>query len=280
MQLLTALAHRFLLRRFRAPRIAHRRTPDTFALRSAVVEIPAVDDGRLFAWWIPASDPSTKRSPAVIVLHGWGANAGVMLGMAPWIHQAGFHALFVDARCHGASSDADFMSLPRFAEDLESAYRWVYERPDVDQDALFAIGHSVGAGAVLLSASRTRWAGAVSLSAFAHPTDMMWRFMREHHIPGRRLGQWVLNHVQSVIGVSFDEIAPENTICHARCPVMLVHGAGDTDVPSSEFLRIASKARPDTRTLVIPDVGHDLRPAMPTIAPQAIDFIRRSLAKI
>ena len=221
------------------------------------------------------SNDIRSKTATVIVLHGWGANASVMLDMAPWIHQAGFHALFIDARCHGASSDTDYMSLPRFAEDLESAQRWVLQRTDTDESALFAIGHSVGAGAVLLSVSRIPWAGAISLSAFAHPTDMMWRFIREHHIPGKRLSQWVLKHVQTVIGISFDEIAPENTIRRASCPVMLVHGASDTDVPQSEFQRISRNAAPGTRTLTIPGAGHDLRPAMPVIAPSVIDFIQQ-----
>jgi pimeloyl-ACP methyl ester carboxylesterase len=274
--MLTRLAHRLLIRRFKAPRLAHHTSPQALGLQAQSVQIDAIDGGHLFGWWIPSSSSSNTlhATPTAVVLHGWGANASLMLPMAPWLNQIGFNALFIDARCHGNSSDAEFTSMPRFAEDLESAQAWVFNQHGVAPQHMVAVGHSVGAGAVLLSASRSSWAGVVSLSAFAHPADMMWRFMREHHIPGKRIGHWVLSHVQSVIGFRFDDIAPENTIQRVQCPVMLVHGANDTEVPLSEAERIQQNAGTSTRLMVVPHVGHDLRPAMQELVPQVTAFLK------
>lgn len=272
------LIHDFMLRKFRAPRLAHKRTPDSLGLYSEVVRIPAADGGFLFGWWIPAplNAPAT-RAPTAIVLHGWGANASLMLGIAPWVQQLGFHGLFIDARCHGLSSDADFTSMPRFAEDLESARAWALARTNVDSRQLVAIGHSVGAGAVLLSASRISWAGVISLSAFAHPGNMMQRFMDEHHLPRRFIQPWIMTQVQRIIGASFDDIAPENTLPNITCPVMLIHGAEDRDVPLAEAQRLILKAPSGTRHIIIEGVGHDLRPALPELAADAIAFMRTLL---
>ncbi|MGV1016845.1 MAG: alpha/beta hydrolase [Fluviibacter phosphoraccumulans] len=264
-----------MLRKFRAPRLAHERTPAALGLEAEVVHIDAADGGDLFGWWIPATGVnSAAKAPTAIVLHGWGANASLMLDIAPWIQSLGFHGLFIDARCHGLSSDAAFTSMPRFAEDLESARAWALGRSDVDPLQVLAIGHSVGAGAVLLSASRSSWAGVISLSAFAHPEDMMLRFMNEHRIPKRRIQPWVMHQVQAIIGARFDDIAPENTIQKVQCPVMLVHGMDDQEVPLAEARRLMAHAPNDSLKHLIPDTGHDLRPAMPLIAPAAIDFMR------
>ena len=95
------------------------------------------------------------------------------------------------------------------------------------------LGHSVGAAAALLHASRHHDVRAVvSLSAFAHPREVMRRFMAEKRVPYPVLGWYVLRHVQRVIGVSFDDIAPLTTLARVRCPVLAgarprrPHGAG------------------------------------------------------
>lgn len=268
------LIHRLILKKFRAPRISHRRSPVDFGLEAEQVDIPAVDGGTLFGWWITvAASTSTAPSPVAVVIHGWGANASLMLDMAPWIKSIGFHALYLDARCHGRSTDADFSSMPRFAEDLEAARAWVLKRPDIDPERLFAIGHSVGAGAVLLSASRTTWAGVVSLSAFAHPKDMMYRYMKEHRIPKKWIQPYLMAQVQKLIGASFDDIAPEKTIQRVKCPIMIVHGIDDLDVPYHEAQRLMSHS-PDARLCLLPGIGHDLRQAMDKLAPEVTDFLK------
>jgi pimeloyl-ACP methyl ester carboxylesterase len=116
------------------------------------------------------------RAPAVLVVHGWGGNASLMLPFAPELHRAGFHAFFLDVRNHGLSEPDRFVSMPRFADDLEVALDWLSERPEVT--TIGVIGHSVGAGAAILSASRGRSPEAVvSVAAPADPGDLMRELM-------------------------------------------------------------------------------------------------------
>lgn len=266
----------WLLRKFRTPRIAHVRTPDSLGLRAASVRINAIDGGALFGWWIPGNHLNlAQRLPTVIVLHGWGANSSLMLDIAPWIQRLGFNGLFIDARSHGLSTETDFMSLPRFAEDLESARAWAIARDEVNPLELIAIGHSVGAGAALLSASRTQWAGIVSLSAFAHPKDMMRRYMDEHKIPRRWIQPWIINRVQSIIGARFDEIAPVNTVQKIQCPILLAHGKEDKEVPVSEAARLLQQAPQGTPSIFLEETGHDLRSAISKLGPEVISFLEK-----
>jgi uncharacterized protein len=217
--LLRGLLHRGIRASLAAPRIRHDRTPGELGLPFEAVRIATANGHRLHAWMIAPATACGARAPAVIVMHGWGGNAAMMLPLARPLHDAGFAALYVDAQCHGASDDDSFASLPRFAEDIEHALKWLARQVSVDPARVSVIGHSVGAGAALLVASRrSDVAAIVSVAAFSHPAAIMQRWMATKRIPERPVGRYILAYVQKTIGHRFDDIAPVTTLpeCDAR----------------------------------------------------------------
>jgi pimeloyl-ACP methyl ester carboxylesterase len=196
----------------------------------------------------------------------------MMGSVVPPLHAAGFAVLLLDARCHGRSDDEAFTSMPRFAEDIAAGLVWLRTQPDIAADRLALLGHSVGAAAALLHASRHHDVRAVvSLSAFAHPHEVMRRFMAEKRVPYPVLGWYVMRHVQRVIGASFDAIAPINTIVGVRCPTMLVHGRGDATVPADDAKRLLA-ASGHARLLLV-EGDHDLRAAVAAHAQTLVGFL-------
>ena len=117
----------------------------------------------------------------------------------------------------------------------------------------------------------------VSLSAFAHPTEVMRRLMAENRVPYPVIGWYVLRHVQRVIGTTFDAIAPVHTIAQVRCPVLLVHGNHDATVPVSDAQRLLAAAKGPAQLLLI-DGDHDLREALDAHAPALVDFLHAACA--
>lgn len=235
--LLAALAgfNFMLCRSLRAPRIRETGSLAQHGLTGQEVRLPTQRGKQLFGWLLPGNAPATSPAPAVVVLHGWGANAEMMLPLARPVQAAGFTVLLIDARNHGASDADTFSSMPRFAEDLDAAINWLKTRPEVVPGKIAVIGHSVGAAATLLSASRRHdLSGVISLAAFAHPADMMRRWLATKGLPYFPLGWYVLHYVQHVIGHRFDTIAPLNTLPQITCPVLLVHGADDSTVPVAD----------------------------------------------
>ena len=107
------LINRSIRRALSAPRIRERGRPEGLPWRE--VSVPSNNGKRLFGWFITAPG----RGPALVVMHGWGGNAEMMLPLAAPLHAAGYSLLLVDARCHGRSDDDSFASLPRFAEDID-----------------------------------------------------------------------------------------------------------------------------------------------------------------
>lgn len=268
-----ALLHHGIRRALAAPRTLAPAVPEGLLWRD--VSIATMRGKTLRGWFIPAG----PAAPALAIMHGWGGNAGTMLPLAGPLHRAGYTLLLFDARCHGRSDADDFASLPRFAEDLQNAVDWLAQQPEVDPERIGCIGHSVGAGAALLTAARDpRTAAVVSLSAFAHPQDMMRRWLAARRIPYRPFGAYVLRYVQRVIGHRFDDIAPQTTIGAIACPVLLVHGDQDDTVPLEDAYRIHARRRGTNVQLAVFPGGHEGAADIEAPLRRIIDFLDTALS--
>jgi uncharacterized protein len=275
--LLTLVANALILRGLRAPRLGYERVPSGSFGVAKEVRVATQNHKSLAGWFVLAD--GTTSAPAVLVMHGWGANASLMQGCIAPLHAAGFAVLLLDARCHGRSDDESHTSLPKFAEDIDAGLEWLHGQPQVDSLRLAVIGHSVGAGAALLSATRCKEVRAVvSLSAFAHPREVMLRYMASYRIPYPVVGWYILWRVQKVIGSRFDAIAPLRSIAHLACPVLLVHGQEDEVVPLNDALRLLASGQPGSVQLLEVAGRHDLRTALDEHLSEITDFLRLSLA--
>lgn len=269
-----ALLHGLLLRGLRAPRLPH--TPgwnEGLAGDQGLVafQVRGARGQTLSAWMaLPPAADAGRPVPVVVAVHGWGANGSTLSALVDPLVRAGIAVVLFDAASHGDSSSEAFSSLPRFAEDLAAVLDTLRGMPVVDASRVGLLGHSVGAAAVLLHAARQGGTGAVvSLSAFAHPREVMERWLQEHHIPRRWIGTAILEHVQDVIGERFDHIAPLHQLPRIACPVLLVHGAQDETVPVRDAYRLHAGLRRGELLVVAGD--HDLRPSL---APHSDELVR------
>lgn len=269
------LFHRRLRVSLAAPRVSVAHGLAELGLEGEALWIPARRGRRLAAWWLPG-----ERRGTVVITHGWGANRELMLPLARPLQAAGWNVLLFDARNHGESDADTFSSMPRFAEDTDAAVAWLRARPGMAQAPVVLLGHSVGAAAVLLAASRRDdIAAVVSLSAFAHPDGMMRRWLKEKGLPFFPLGWYVLRYVERVIGHRFDAIAPVNTLPRAGCPVLLVHGLDDGVIPPGDAERLhASRGSTPARLHLLPG-DHDLRRHIDDELPALLAFLETALAE-
>lgn len=256
-----------------APRVPIACSLEEHGVTGETVTIPTRRGRRLAGWWLPGQDRGT-----VVITHGWGANRELMLPLARPLQAAGWNVLLFDARNHGESDADSFSSMPRFAEDTEAALAWLRARPGMADAPVALLGHSVGAAAVLLAASRRDdIAAVVSLSAFAHPDGMMRRWLAGKRLPFVPLGWYVLRYVEHVIGHRFEAIAPVTTLPRVRCPVLLVHGRDDTVIPPSDAERLhASRGDTPAELRLLPG-DHDLSRHIDAELPELLAFLDRTL---
>lgn len=263
---------RVLARFFRVRRVGLELTPADFGIDALDVTIAGPNRSELKGWLVACPGDSLPR-PTVLVMHGWNGAASQMLPIASLVHAAGAHALFLDARCHGRSPDDQFASMPRFAEDIEAGLRWLRDDVRVDPACIMLLGHSVGAGASLLVASRDPSVTAVvSIAAMAHPGELMRAAMHARYVPGPLITV-VLREIERAIGLPFDAFAPISTISRIRVPVLLVHGGRDDVVPPTDATRLAQASAGHAQVLIVPEAGHASLDAFLVAAPTVTSFL-------
>ena len=250
--------------------------PQAHGLMAQSVRIPAARGLSLFAWFVPGLVAGPR--PTVVLLHGWCGNASNLLPAARALHRAGFAVLLMESRNHGRSDRDDHSSLPRFAEDLDSAIDWLKTLSRVDTTRIVALGHSVGAAAVLLSASRRHdLAAVVSIAAFAHPEQLMQRWFALRYVPYWPVA-WLINRaLERVIGASFNDIAPVNTVVKTTCPVLLVHGRQDAVVPVTDAHRIWRQGHAPNVKLIERGGTHEAFDDADGITRNILEFVESAL---
>ncbi len=256
---------------FRAPRVRHGARLHAAGRTARAVRFDAVDGKRLQGWLFGAD----RQAPVVIVIHGWGANAALMRPLAVPFIKAGMNVFLFDARGHGNSDGGGPSTMPKFAQDALSALQWL--RAQGFSGPAILCGHSIGAAAAILAASweRRKIAGVISIASFAHPARLMGRAMRRLHLPAPLI-RLALAYIEWRIGFAYEDIAPQNTICAVRCPVLLAHGAADSVIPLSDMKRIARCPHDTIETLVVDDAEHDSVDKLAAHAPRLVDFARRA----
>ena len=274
---------RVLARIFRVRRIAVDLGPADFELIAEDVSIPGPNDRTLKGWFVACQTDDRPR-PGVLVIHGWNGAASWMLPIAPLLRAAGMHALFLDARCHGRSDDDRFASMPRFAEDIEAGLRWLRADRRVEPECVALVGHSVGAGAALLVASRdARVAAVVSIAAMAHPGTFMRAVMRGRGMPTPVISL-VLRGIERAIGLPFEAFAPVATIARLRVPVLLIHGGRDEVVPPADATLLERASRGRAQLLILPEATHAsmeaFLPGAPAIVAFLLDAQRRCTSQV
>jgi uncharacterized protein len=273
------LLRTLLLRLYRLPVRPVHLTPADLDLQADDVEFATVDGARLRGWFLPVNGADDGGAhPVVVVMHGWASAAEDLLPVAPAVIGASLSLLFVDARGHGRSDAAEFMSMPRFAEDLHAAVAWVRERPDVDAARIALVGHSVGAGAALLVASRDpRIAAVVSIASMADPREMIGRSFRRYRAP-QALVRAVLRTIERTIGYRFDDFAPLHTIARIDAPVLVLHGLDDRTVPIDDAARLAESGSSATLRLV-PGADHRSLDGFLPVLPEIVAHLRNALTQ-
>jgi pimeloyl-ACP methyl ester carboxylesterase len=116
----------------------------------------------------------------------------------------------------------------------------------------------------------------VSISAFAHPREMMVNQLRMKRLPGQVSGA-ILWPIEQIIGHRFDEIAPLHRIGDVECPILIVHGDADRVIPVEDAFRLLENAS-DGQVLIVPGGEHASLEAFEPYLDDIVAFLDRHSA--
>lgn len=214
----------------------------------------------------PLAAWSWGSGPTILLMHGWGSRASRFRFFAPALARAGFRAVALDGPGHGATGGTR-ATMPEFASAIARLVG------DVGPVSGY-VGHSLGAGSVLLAMRRhVPAAPAVLLAAPADPEVFWKRFVRHLRVPAH-VARLTEENLARELGFAWSDLDARLTVAALRTPVLVLHDEGDDEVPWQEGEAIAS-ASPTGEFVRTTGLGHRGIMRDPTVVDQAVAFLRR-----
>jgi pimeloyl-ACP methyl ester carboxylesterase len=234
-------------------------TPATFQLASEDVAFRSADGVELEAWWVPA--PAAKGT--VVMVHGLNRSRIEMVRRAPFVHAAGWNALLLDLRHHGASGGKTTTFGAKEKEDVEAAVRIARER---SPGPVVLWGVSLGGASVVFAAAEDpQVAGVICDSSYRSLEDTV-----RHHLQLFRGWRWWLRIVPrwpvgdlTVFWMGrrggFDPATVDVRVAAARLagrPALFVANSDDQRMPKEIAFDLQAAVGPGAEVLIVPGKSH------------------------
>ena len=146
-------------------------TPASFQLAFEDVAFKSSDGTELKAWWVPAQ----PAKGSVVMVHGLNRSRIEMVRRLPFVHSAGWNAVLLDLRHHGASGGAATTFGVKEKEDVKAAASFARER---SPGPVVEWGVSLGGASVVMAAADDPGvAGVICDSSFRSLDDTV-----RHHL--------------------------------------------------------------------------------------------------
>jgi pimeloyl-ACP methyl ester carboxylesterase len=215
-------------------------------------------DGRQVAGW------KWGRGPAVVLLHGWGGQAGQLTSFVPPLLGRGLSVVAFDAPGHGRSARG-LSSAVQFARALHAV---VEETGQVHG----IVAHSLGGCAVALAArDGLPVARVVLIAAPVNPPAWVEPFAATFGIEPHVV-ELMKRRSERRLGFLWDDLRLPILVAGLRQPLLVVHDRHDAEVPLSDGAAIAG-AWPGGRLLETAGLGHNRVLRDPEVIAQAVAFV-------
>jgi uncharacterized protein len=234
-------------------------TPASFHLASEDVAFKSSDGTEIKGWWVPADEPKGS----VVMVHGLNRSRIEMVRRAPFVHEAGWNALLIDLRHHGASGGEATTFGVKEKEDVKAAARFARER---SPGPVVEWGVSLGAAsAVMAAAEDPDVAGVICDSSFRSLDDTV-----RHHLVLFRGFRWWLRVIPtwplSDLAIywigrrgGFDpaqsDVEAAAAHLHGR-PALFVANSEDPRMPKEIAVALKAAVGDTAELLIVPGKSH------------------------
>jgi len=226
--------------------------------------------------------PGDGPFPAVIFIHGgYGDNQEYTRALLEWnvaklLHREGLVVLSTDYRHDLKGRDID---------DIVAAFEYVSNSPYVEGDKIAYFGDSHGSYLAMMAATRTKpfviihgWGVTDMAEWFEH--------IKNSPIP---IYQKIAEDLRKSLGGEpedvpevYRQVSPIAQVGRIKCPVLILHGEDDEDVPLAHAYKLAEalkEAGKEYELKVFTNAGHGLRSpeAQQAMDSVVLEFIKRHL---
>lgn len=223
------------------------RHPDELAHRHEDVVIPA--EYPLRAWVVvPETEPAGTPRAAVVLSHGWAANAAVLLDLADALAERGHPVVLADFRGHGRSATAPFATICQYRDDVVAVARWTAAR--YPGRPLVLVGHSMGgAASVLAVADGLPVAGLALVATPADVLEATASYISDRGLPGRLVVGVLKPFWARRTPGPYARLVPGKRLSDVRVPVLVIQPSADRRVPLEHARQLAGAAGSELRVV-------------------------------
>ena len=224
------------------------RTPVSVPAPHGCETVRFAGDGLRLAGWRCASEG--PRRGTIVYLHGVADNRASGRGVVSRYRAKGFDVVAYDSRAHG-DSEGDFCTYGFFeTRDLHRVIETLAPGPVV------VIGTSLG-GAVALqhAADEPRVTAVVAAEVFSDLRTVATE-RAPFFLPGRLVEQ-AFRVAEARAAFRVAAVSPIDAARRVRVPVLLIHGARDTDTPPSHSRRVHEALAGPKRLILVEGAAHN-----------------------
>ncbi len=223
----------------RPPKIHISGIPKDYDLEAEEVKITAADNIDLAGWFIPAKNleskpPAALKPPAIILLHGNGAEKADLLPIAKALNP-NFATLLMDLRYFGASG-GNYSTLGyRERDDLSRAVDYLASR---DFEKIGAFGFSLGGAIAITGAANDLRVGAVATYASHSGLPAIGRDAYRALGPLKYplVGLMVIWAKLFIADDILEQTSPTIAARKITVPALLIHSREDNQIPFAHAL--------------------------------------------
>lgn len=221
--------------------------------------ITSEDGLKLTGYYMPAEAPSDR---VAILAHGYSSQGKEMGTYAKFYHEVlGYHVLMPDARGHGAS-EGDYIGFGW--QERKDYLLWINKIIEAlgQESKVILHGISMGGATVMMVSGEELPEQVKAIIEDCGYTsvdeELSYQLKRMYNLPS-----FPMLHATSLLtklkaGYSFFEASALNQVKKNKLPMLFIHGANDTFVPTRMVYRLYEACRVPKELLVIEGAGHGL----------------------
>jgi abhydrolase domain-containing protein 17 len=214
---------------FVADRMIFLPQPASYQDTESILKLPVSDNEKISAIHLP----NPEAVYTLLYIHGNAEDLGDIQPMLIRLQSWGFSVFAYDYRGYGTSDGKP--SERNAYEEAEAAYQHLTQQLGVSPDKVILYGRSVGGGSAVELATRHSVAGLVLESTFTSAFRV----------------------VVPVPILPFDKFPNVQRISQVDCPVLVMHGEADADIPVEHGQKLYDAAPEPKLSLWVKGAGHN-----------------------
>jgi uncharacterized protein len=217
------------------------------------VTFKTADNLLLNAWYV---SPTREDGASILFVHGVSGNKAQFLPEAELFSGRGYGILLLELRAHGYSEgDMTGMGLWE-TQDVEAAFDFLVQQPEVNPERIALYGHSMGGAIAIHSAPLVDIRVLLLDAPFADLREAIRGDIEFYGVPALFFPELILNFASSRTGLDYDEAGTVDTIRSIEVPIFLMHGTLDDQVPLEQAYWLYEAANEPKVLHIVEGAGH------------------------